>query len=145
LETRRAAFLIAGRACSPVTCPSIFPVAPIYTGKKRHPKAPDTPTIYEVFDKEKVSETSRRIAEVILAAEDFGRPIMAAPGTAADQVKILRAGFIGAIKDAELLAEAEKGRMEVDPVNGEELQELAQRVLDQPPEILGRVKKLLAN
>jgi hypothetical protein len=70
---------------------------------------------------------------------------MAAPGTAADQVKILRAGFIGAIKDAELLAEAEKGRMEVDPVNGEELQELAQRVLDQPPEILGRVKKLLAN
>jgi hypothetical protein len=35
--------------------------------------------------------------------------------------------------------------MDVDPVNGEELQELAQRVLDQPAEILARVKKLLAN
>jgi tripartite-type tricarboxylate transporter receptor subunit TctC len=117
----------------------------LFTGKKRHPKAPDTPTIYEIFDKEKVSQTSRRIAEVILAAEDFGRPIMAAPGTAAEQVKVLRAAFNAAIKDAELLAEAEKGRMDVDPVNGEELQELAQRVLDQPAEILARVKKLLAN
>jgi hypothetical protein len=35
--------------------------------------------------------------------------------------------------------------MEVDPVSGEELQELAERVLDQPAEVLGRVRKLLAN
>jgi tripartite-type tricarboxylate transporter receptor subunit TctC len=117
----------------------------LFTGKKRHPKAPDTQTIYEVFDKEKVSETSRRIAEVILAAEDFGRPIMAGPGTAPEHVKILRAGFNEAIKDPELHAEAEKGRMEIDPVSGEELQDLAQRVLDQPPEIVARVKKLLGN
>jgi tripartite-type tricarboxylate transporter receptor subunit TctC len=117
----------------------------LYTGKKRHPKAPDTPTIHEVFEKEKVPEASRRIAEVILAAEDFGRPIMATPGTAAEHVKLLRAGFNAAIKDAELLAEAEKGRMEVDPVSGEELQELAQKILEQPPEVVARVKKLLSN
>ncbi|HEV8341851.1 MAG TPA: tripartite tricarboxylate transporter substrate-binding protein [Candidatus Binatia bacterium] len=117
----------------------------LYTGKQRHSKAPESPTIYEIFEKEKVPESSRRVAEVILAAEDFGRPIMAAPGTAAEQVKILRAGFNGAIKDPELLAEAEKGRMEVDPVSGEELQRLAQRVMDQPPEVLARVKKLMGN
>ncbi len=117
----------------------------LFTGKQRHPKAPDTPTIYEVFDKEKVAEASRRVAEVILAAEDFGRPIMAGPGTPADQVKILRAAFNAAIKDSELLAEAEKGKMDVDPVGGEDLQQLAQRVMDQPAEVLVRVKKLFAN
>ena len=117
----------------------------LYTGKQRHPKASDTPTIHEIFEKEKVSELTRRVAEVILAAEDFGRPIMAGPGTAAEQVKILRVGFNGAIKDPELLAEAEKTRMDVDPVSGEELQQLAQRVMDQPSDVLARVKKLLAN
>jgi tripartite-type tricarboxylate transporter receptor subunit TctC len=117
----------------------------LYTAKQRHPKAPETPTIYEIFEKEKVPEASRRLAEVILAAEDFGRPIMAGPGTAADHVKLLRAGFNGAIKDTELLAEAEKGKMEVDPVGGDDLQQLAQRIMDQPPDVVARVKKLLAN
>ena len=117
----------------------------LYTAKHRHPQAPDTPTIYEVFETEKVPEATRRLAEVILAAEDFGRPIAAAPGTAAEHVKMLRAAFNGAIKDRELLAEAEKGKMEVDPVSGEELQQLAQRIMGQPPDIVARVKKLLAN
>lgn len=115
----------------------------LFTGKKRHPEAPDAPTIREIFDKEKVPEASRRVADVILAAEDFGRPIMAPPGTSAEHAKILRAGFEAAIKDPELLKEAKKGKMEVDPVSGEELEQLAKKIIDQPPEVLARVKKLL--
>ncbi|HXK29823.1 MAG TPA: tripartite tricarboxylate transporter substrate-binding protein [Candidatus Binatia bacterium] len=115
----------------------------LYTAKQRHPQIPDTPTIWEVFDKEKVPDSGRRIAEVILASEDFGRPIMAAPGTTVEQTKLLRAGFDGAIKDSELLAEAQKGRMEVDPVSGEDLQKIAQRVLDQPADVIARVKKIM--
>ena len=115
----------------------------LYTAKQRHPQIPDTPTIWEVFDKEKVPDSGRRIAEVILASEDFGRPIMAAPGTTVEQTKLLRAGFDGAIKDPELLAEAQKGRMEVDPVSGEELQKTAQRILDQPADVIARVKKIM--
>jgi tripartite-type tricarboxylate transporter receptor subunit TctC len=117
----------------------------LFTGKKRHPEAPEAPTIREIFDQEKVPEASRRVADVILAAEDFGRPIMAPPGTSAEHTKILRAGFAAAIKDPELLNEAKKSKMEVDPVSGEELEQLAQKIIDQPPEVLARVKKLLAN
>lgn len=51
----------------------------------------------------------------------------------------------GSTLRAQTLAEAEKGRMEVDPVSGEELQRLAQRVMDQPADLLARVKKLLEN
>jgi hypothetical protein len=35
--------------------------------------------------------------------------------------------------------------MEVDPVGGDDLQQLAQRIMDQPPDVVARVKKLLAN
>src|SRR5574341_1357786 len=44
----------------------------LFTGKKRDPRIPDVPTIFEIFEKEKVSEASRRVAEVILAGESFG-------------------------------------------------------------------------
>ena len=115
----------------------------LFTGEKRHEKMPDVPTLDEIFDKEKVPEASRRVADVILAAEKFGRPIIAGPGIPADRLNILRQAFNQAMKDPELLEEAKKGKMDVDPTTGEQLEKLAKQVLDQPPEVLARVKKIL--
>ncbi|HVH90994.1 MAG TPA: hypothetical protein VM783_06385, partial [Candidatus Acidoferrum sp.] len=89
--------------------------------------------------------SSRRVADVILAAESFGRPIFAGPGTAAEHTKQLRSAFEQALKDPELLAEAKKGRMDVDPESGESLEKLANRILDQPPDVIARVRKILSN
>lgn len=115
----------------------------LYTGRKRDSRIPDTPTIFEIFEKEKVPEASRRVAEVLLATEEFGRPMVGPPGTPADRLKILRAAYERSMKDAELLEEAKKGRMDMDPTSGAELEKLANRVLDQPLEVLERVKKIL--
>jgi len=117
----------------------------LFTGDKRDERIPDVPTLREIFDKEKVPESSRRVADVILAAESFGRPIFAGPGTATEHTKQLRSAFEQALKDPELLAEAKKGRMDVDPESGESLEKLANRILDQPPEVIARVKKILSN
>jgi len=117
----------------------------VFSGDKRDPRMPDVPTLYEIFDKEKVPEASRRVAEVILAADSFGRPIFATPGMPADRLKILRQGFEHALKDPELMSEAEKGKMDIDPDSGETLEKLSHRVLSQPPEVVSRVKKLLGN
>jgi len=75
----------------------------------------------------------------------IGRAMMATPGTPPEIVKILREVYAKALKDPGLLAEAKKGRMDVDPSPGEELQALAKEVLEQPPEVVERVKKLLGN
>jgi tripartite-type tricarboxylate transporter receptor subunit TctC len=117
----------------------------LFTGDKRDERIPDVPTIGEIFDKEKVPENSRRVADVILAAESFGRPIFATPGTPADRVKLLRNAFGQALKDPELIAEAKKGRMDIDPTTGENLEKLANQILAQPPEVIARVKKILGN
>jgi hypothetical protein len=58
---------------------------------------------------------------------------------------MLRDAYARALKDTELLDEAKKGRMDVDPSTGEELQALVQETLDQPPDVIGRVKRLLGN
>jgi tripartite-type tricarboxylate transporter receptor subunit TctC len=117
----------------------------LFTGDKRDERIPDVPTLGEIFDKEKVPEASRRVAEVILAAENFGRPIVAGPGIPPERVKLLRSAFGLAIKDPELLAEAKKGRMDVEPESGENLEKLAHKVLEQPPDVVARVKKILSN
>jgi len=117
----------------------------LYTGAKRDERIPDVPTIAEIFDKENVPENSRRVAQVILAAESFGRPIISGPGTPAERVAMLRRAFDQSMKDPELLAETRKQRMDVDPTSGAHLEKLAQEILQQPPDVLARVKKILAN
>jgi tripartite-type tricarboxylate transporter receptor subunit TctC len=114
-----------------------------YGGQKRDERIPETPTIYEIFDKENLSEESRRVADVILRGTDFGRPWVLPPGTSRERVRLLREAHAKAMADPQLLEEARKGKMEVDPVGGEELQKLAERMINQPPAVIARVKKVL--
>ena len=113
------------------------------TGAKRDGRLKDVPTIYELMDKYKTSEPVRRLAKVVLASGDFGRPIVAPPGTPADRVKILRDAFDKSVNDPALLAEAEKRQLEMDPGTGQELESLAKEVLSASPDVVERVKKLL--
>lgn len=117
----------------------------VQTGKKRDPRMPDVPTMNELFEQYKTPEVTRRLAQVLLAGGDFGRPMMVTPGTPPERIKILRAAYDKAMKDPELLREAEKGKMDVDPTSGAELEALVKKTLDQPKEVLARVRKMLEN
>ena len=95
------------------------------------------------MDKYKTADNVRRLAKVILAADEFGRPIVLPPGVPADRVKIIRDAFNKAINDPALLAEAEKRRLDIDPATGEELESLAKEVMTAPPDVVEKVKKIL--
>ena len=65
------------------------------------------------------------------------------PGVPADRVKIIRDAFNKTINDPELLAEAKKRRLDIDPATGEELQALAKEVMTATPDIVEKVKGLI--
>ena len=88
-------------------------------------------------------EFGKRLATVLLSPGSFGRPIVGGPGIPADRVKILRDGFLKAMRDPELLAEAEKRGWEPDPVGGDKLEALARAVVTQPPEVIARLNVVL--
>jgi len=112
--------------------------------RKRHPKLQDVPTIWELMDQYKVPEAKRRLATVYLNSGQFGsRPIVSTPGLSAEQTKILRDAYIKTLKDPEFLDEITKRGWTVDAVSGEDLQALAKEVIDQPPEVVAWLKKLL--
>ena len=117
----------------------------VQTSRKKDPRAADAPTLDELFEQYKVPANSRRLAQVLLAAGDFGRPMMVTPGTPPDRVKILRDAYVKTLSDPDVLEEAKKGRRDVDPATGEELEALVKEIFDSPPEVVERVKKILAN
>jgi tripartite-type tricarboxylate transporter receptor subunit TctC len=115
------------------------------TGSKRDARLKDSPTIYELMDNYKTNNAGRSLAKVILAAGDFGRPIVAPPGVPADRVKILRETFDKTINDPALQAEAEKRRLEIDPTRWDEMDSLAKDVMASPPDVVARMRKLLGD
>jgi tripartite-type tricarboxylate transporter receptor subunit TctC len=117
----------------------------VQTSRKKDPRAADAPTLNELFEQYNVPANNRRLAQVLLAAGDFGRPMMVTPGTPGDRVKILRDAYAKVLTDPAALDEAKKGRMAVDPAKGEELETLVKEIFDSPPEVAERVKKILSN
>lgn len=113
------------------------------TGAKRDPRLKDVPLFSELMDKYKTGEATRRLVKVVVAADEFGRPIVFPPGVPADRVKIIRDAFNKAINDPALRAEAEKRRLDIDPATGEELDSLAKEVMTAPPDVVEKVKKLV--
>jgi hypothetical protein len=115
------------------------------SGQKRDPRMAEVPSLVELMDKYKTSDVSRRVAQVILAGNEYGRPMVATPGVASDRVRILREAYSRALKDPQLLEEAKQSKLEVEPASGEELQALTERVMNQSPEVIERVKRLVGN
>jgi tripartite-type tricarboxylate transporter receptor subunit TctC len=67
----------------------------------------------------------------------------APPGVPLERVKVLRDAYAKALKDPDLLAEVEKSRLDLEPSTGEEIQTLQRELLNQPREVIDRVKRLL--
>jgi len=117
----------------------------VQAGTKRDARLPDVPTVHELMDKYKTAEVGRRFARVVLAGDDLGRPMVAPPGVPAERVKILREAYARALKDPDLIAEVTKSRLDMEPSSGEEIQSLFKDLMDQPREVIERVKKLEEN
>jgi tripartite-type tricarboxylate transporter receptor subunit TctC len=115
----------------------------VQTGDKRNYRLPDTPTIWELMDQEKGMDAKKRLARVVLGPGAFGRPILATPGIPPDRVKLLRDAYVNMLKDPEFLAEAKKRQWEINPISGEKLEALAKEVIQQPADIIERMKKVM--
>jgi tripartite-type tricarboxylate transporter receptor subunit TctC len=70
----------------------------------------------------------------------IGRPIATTPGVPADRVAALRKAFDETLKDPEFLADAERQRLEIQAMTGEQLAQLIKSVIETPAAIRDKVK-----
>ena len=117
----------------------------IQTGQKRDEGLPDVPTLNELMNQYKTPESARRVATMVLSSGGFGRPMVAPPGLSPELTRVIRDAYAKTMRDPEFIAETRKRRFELEPVSGEEMSKMAVEVINQPPNVVERVKKLLAN
>ena len=115
----------------------------VQVGSKRDERLAQVPLLSELMNEYKTAEPARRLATVILASGELGRPYLGPPGLPADLVKLLRESFQKMIGDRELLADAKKRNMDIELTSADELERLSKEVIQQPPEVIERVTKLL--
>lgn len=108
-------------------------------GPRKEPGYENVPLITE-FAKDKAA---RDVLQVFCDDVGLGRPFLVAPGVPADRVAALRASFDATMKDAQLLDEAKKSRLDISPSTGAEVQVLVERMVATPPDVLARVKAAL--
>lgn len=120
-----------------------FAHALIQTGKKRDERLPQVPTLGELMDEFKTEQVNRRLASVALASGELGRPYLLPPGVAPERLKLVRESFMRLMTDPAFLADIKKRGLEAEPTRGEELEKLARDVMNQPPEVIARVKQLM--
>jgi len=114
----------------------------VQTGTKKDPRLPDAPILNELMDKKKTPPLGRNVARLMLLSATLGRPMITTPGTPPDRVKILREAYLKALKEPEVIAEAKKSRMDLETLGGEEIESEMREVMNQPREVIERVKKL---
>jgi tripartite-type tricarboxylate transporter receptor subunit TctC len=113
------------------------------TGRKRDSRMPDVPTIHELMNEYKTPTATRSLVTAVLASGDLGRPFITPPGLAADRLKTLRDAFQKTMADPAFLADVKARKLEADPDFGEQLEAIAKEAVNQPREVVEKMKKLL--
>jgi tripartite-type tricarboxylate transporter receptor subunit TctC len=89
------------------------------------------------------TDDARRLIEMAHYAGSYARPFYLPPGVPKDRVRILRAAFEETLRDKAFLAEAEKMKLTIDPVAGDELARMITGLFTLDPALLARLKDVL--
>jgi tripartite-type tricarboxylate transporter receptor subunit TctC len=106
---------------------------------QRHPDLPDVPLAGELA----TGEANRRVLDLFVERQHYGRPFLAPPGTPAPIVAAYRAAFGKVVADAEFRREAEAARLIVKLASGEDVAARVERIYDNPRPVIEQATALL--
>jgi tripartite-type tricarboxylate transporter receptor subunit TctC len=107
---------------------------------KPHPELANVPLATSLA---KNDEARQLIQAGIQDPADYYRPYVAPPGTPKARVAILRHAFDATMKDPEFLAEAKKANLDIEPITGQEMEQLIAGVFKLNPTLVAKLKTIL--
>jgi tripartite-type tricarboxylate transporter receptor subunit TctC len=106
---------------------------------KRVQELGDVPLVMEqTKDPEKI-----QILKLILAAQEMARPFAAPPGIPPDRKAALVAAFDATMKDPEYLADAQRLKIDVNPVSGRDLDKLLAELYATPKDVVKKASEAI--
>jgi len=84
----------------------------------------------------------RALIELLFFAQEMGRPFVMPPDTPKRLVNTIRRAFDAVMKDPAFLAEAQKSLFDVNPLTGEEMEQILRRAYATPKALVQRAAEL---
>jgi tripartite-type tricarboxylate transporter receptor subunit TctC len=97
------------------------------------------PFIYDLL----LKQDDRPLVDFLVGRMYLGRPFVGPPGMPVSMTQSLREAFDAAMKDPELISEAEKGQMPILPVSGDIAQKHVEKLEKTAPDVIERARNLL--
>ena len=101
----------------------------------------NVPSIYQYA---KTEEQREMLKLGLVKPNEYARPYAMPPGVPADRVRAVEAAFLKTLKDSEFVAEAEKGRMTLNPIPGTVLHKMIVEGLSMPATLKEKLRPILA-
>jgi len=105
----------------------------------RHPDLPEVPLAGEFAR----SESNRRVLDLFVERQHYGRPFLAPPGTPPAIVAAYREAFRKLVEDADFIRETDAARLIIKPAAGADVAALVARIHDNPRPIIEQATALL--
>lgn len=90
------------------------------------------------------SAEDRKVIELIVTQQVLGRPYFAPPGVPADRLRLLRDAFMATFMDKGFVADAEKMRIDIEPLDGAKVQVLVEKLYAAPKDLIERARRASA-
>jgi tripartite-type tricarboxylate transporter receptor subunit TctC len=103
---------------------------------QKSPELADVPLFLDLAK----TEADRDALRLMLARLEYGRPFFLPPNVPTARIEALRRAFDATMKDPAYLAEAEKLKVDVDPLSGDQVAALVEQVSRTPADIVARVR-----
>jgi tripartite-type tricarboxylate transporter receptor subunit TctC len=107
---------------------------------KPHPEVPNVPWAVDLAkteDAKKMILTSARVNGVL------NRFYVLPPGTPKDRVRLLRKAFMDTLKDPEFLADTQRAKLDLDPIDGAEIEKQVRELFKLDPALVAKMKEIL--
>ena len=106
---------------------------------QKNTELPDVPLFMDLAK----TDSERDALRLMLARLEYGRPFFLPPDVPVARVEALRRAFDATMKDPAYLAEADKLKIDVEPLSGEAVAALVEQVSRTPADTVARVRAAL--
>ena len=113
----------------------------VFGRKTRFPDFPNAPTAGELAPTPK----DKALIELLELPYSLSRPFAAPPGVPAERAKALQKAFMETHKDPAYLKDAEKLKVDVSPIDGDDVRARIESISKVPPEVMKGVEKLITS
>jgi tripartite-type tricarboxylate transporter receptor subunit TctC len=111
----------------------------VHISDQKAPELAHVPTINDF-----ANDHQKQVLRLVTSRQVMGRPFAAPPGVPEDRKQALRAAFEATLKDPAFLDEANKLKLEVNPVSGADVDKLLGELYRTPKDIVEEARKAIA-